>query len=366
MKRLKGVCIGAGYFSQFHFDAWQRMEDVEIVAVCDLDLAKAQQAAKHFASAEACTDHLSVLSRSDIDFVDIITPPATHLPLVDAAARPGRAIICQKPLAPDFETAKAIVELPASRECRFMVHENFRFQPWHREIRSLIDRGVIGDRLHGITCRTRTGDGWGKDAYLSRQPYFRTMPRLLIHETGVHLIDTFRFLGGDVEAATAHLRRLNEVIAGEDTGLMTLHFQSGAIGLWDANRYNETTAADPRYVFGEFLIEGNGGSIRLYPDGRMTVQPLGKPETEHPYHHEHRGFGGDCVYFTLRHFIDCLKSGAPFETDGQDYLKNLPIVEAVYQSAQTGRQSHGDSIAVGEAWRDAIIAPHYRSLAAYR
>ena len=92
MKRLRGVCIGAGYFSQFHFDAWRRMEDVEIVAVCDLDLAKAQQVAKQYGFGGGLVPtHQAVLDRADIDFVDIITPPATHLPLVEAAAqsRPG-------------------------------------------------------------------------------------------------------------------------------------------------------------------------------------------------------------------------------------------------------------------------------------
>ena len=111
----------------------------------------------------------------------------------------------------------------------------------------------------------------------------------------MHLIDTFRFLGGEIDAAWALLRRLNDAIAGEDAGLLTFRFQSGALGVWDANRYNESTAADPRYTFGEFLVEGSGGSIRLYDDGRLTVQPLGQSEVDHPYHHAQRGFGGDCV-----------------------------------------------------------------------
>ena len=51
-----------------------------------------------------------------------------------------------------------------------------------------LDLGTIG-RLHSISCRTRMGDGWQTDAYLARQPYFRTMPQLLVYETGVHFID---------------------------------------------------------------------------------------------------------------------------------------------------------------------------------
>ena len=80
-------------------------------------------------------------------------------------------------------------ELAERASVPFMVHENFRFQPWYREIKRLVDRETIGDRLHGLYVRTRTGDGYGDNAYLNRQPYFRQMPRLLIHETGVHFID---------------------------------------------------------------------------------------------------------------------------------------------------------------------------------
>jgi D-apiose dehydrogenase len=192
---------------------------------------------------------------------------------------------------------------------------------------------VTGDKLHTLYFRTRMGDGWGEDAYLNRQPYFRTMPRLLVHETGVHYIDTFRFLAGEISRVYAVLKKLNPVIAGEDFAHIQFDFTHDALGVWDANRYNESHAPDPRYTFGEFLVESNGGTIRLYPDGRITIQPLGKPETPHPYVHEKRGFAGDCCYFTQRHFIDCLVQGRPFETDGADYLKNLQIQEAIYQSA---------------------------------
>jgi predicted dehydrogenase/kynurenine formamidase len=338
MRRWRGLCIGAGYFSQFHFDAWRRMDDVDIVALCDRDEAKAQRAAAQFGIGQVFTDAREALDRLEIDFVDIITPPATHRALVEEAAKRGRAIICQKPLAPDYAAAKRIVDIAEEHGVRFMVHENFRFQPWHREIRRLIDQGAIGDRLHTLTFRSRPGDGWGPDAYLNRQPYFRQMPRLLIHETGVHFIDTFRFLAGQIDSVSADLRRLNGVIAGEDAGLLTCRFANGVLGVWDANRCNEGRARDPRHTFGEFLVEGNGGSIRMDDEGRLTIQPLGQPEREHPYPHDRIGFAGDCVRATQRHFIDSLASGAPFETSGREYLRTLAAVEAAYRSAETGRR----------------------------
>ncbi len=334
MKTLQGLCIGAGYFSQFHFDAWQRIPEVQIVGVCDTNQDAAQARADEFGIPQVFGDVSDALRDLDLDFVDIITRPDTHMALVEQIAPLGLAMICQKPLAPDAAQLNSIMAAIRQAKVPFMVHENFRFQPWYREIKKLLNDGVIGSKLHSLYFQSRPGDGWGADAYLDRQPYFREMPRLLIYETGVHFIDTFRYLAGEVEEVFAVLRRLNPVIQGEDTGLVTFRFASGAIGVWDANRYNEGTAADPRYTFGRFLVEGDGGSIRLDDDGRIFVHPLGQSEAEHQYARNHHGFASDCVFATQSHFVDQLRAGADFETSGEEYLKTLKVQEAVYLSAE--------------------------------
>ncbi len=337
MTKLKGVGIGAGYFSQFHYDAWKRIPQVEITAVCDVEGSKAEDTGKKYAIPQSYTDFREMFAKEKPDFVDVITPPETHLEICQtAAAERSIAIICQKPLAPTFEEAKQIVSSCKKAGVPFMVHENFRFQPWHREIKHLLANGAIGEKLHTLTFRSRPGDGWGQDAYLNRQPYFRNMPRLLIYETGIHFIDTFRFLAGDVKSVFCHLRRLNPVISGEDCGLLFFEFENGAVGIWDANRFNESNSEDPRYTFGEFLVEGIGGSIRLAMDGTLTIQELGQAERPHPYKHERKGFGGDCVFYTQQHFVDCLVKKSPFETGGEEYLKNLIIQEAMYKSNEQG------------------------------
>jgi predicted dehydrogenase/kynurenine formamidase len=337
MPRLRGLCIGAGYFSRFHLGAWRSIPEVEIVAVCDTDSERAKQRADEFEIGRTFTDAARALDELDLDFVDLITRPETHLPLVQQVAARRLPVICQKPLAPDFATACEIVATARQAGVPLMIHENFRFQPWYREIKRLLEDGTIGARLHGLHFRLRQGDGWGADAYLARQPYFREMPRLLVYETGVHFIDTFRFLAGEIEEVTAVLRRLNPVIQGEDSALLTFTFASGAVGVWDASRYNESTAADPRYTFGTLLVEADGGSLRLEDDGRLFVQPLGQPAREHEYPHTRRGFAGDCVYWTQRHFVEQLETGGSFETSGEQYLKTLEVQEAAYLSAAQHR-----------------------------
>jgi predicted dehydrogenase len=179
------------------------------------------------------------------------------------------------------------------------------------------------------------GDGWGDDAYLSRQPYFRDYKKLLIYETGVHFIDTFRYHAGEVKSVYAILKKLNPVIKGEDAGLMILNFNNQTTAVWDANRFNENNFQKSRYTFGEYLIEGSKGSLRLYSDGKITVQNLGKEEKEHHYIHNDIGFAGDCCYIFQRNFIDNLLSGNEFETNGFNYLKTLSVQGAVYKSAET-------------------------------
>jgi len=336
MRRLKGVAVGAGYFSQFHYDAWDRIPEVELTACCDLDRQRAEAAREQYHIARSYTDYAEMLDAEQPEFVDIITRPEHHRDACREAVSRGFAIICQKPLAPTFAESQEIVEMAARHNVPLMVHENFRFQPWHREIKRLIENGRIGDRLFSLTFRTRPGDGWAEDAYLARQPYFRDMSRFLILETGIHFIDTFRYLAGEVERVYCVLRKLNPAIAGEDCGLLILEFADGAVGTWDANRYNESNGDDPRYTFGEFLVEGSGGSIRLALDGSMTVQPLGQPERPHPYEHSHHGFSGDCCFAAQRHFVESLLSNRPCETSGQQYLKSLAVQEALYQSAEQG------------------------------
>jgi D-apiose dehydrogenase len=330
--RLRGVVAGAGYFSQFHFDAWRRIDGVEIVAVCDTDESRALAASRAHGIPSVYTDATAMVESERPDFLDIITPPATHRPLCRLAGHAGVHVVCQKPFAMSLEEARAMVADAEASGIRLMVHDNFRFQPWHREMKRLIDAGAIG-RLHAISCMTRLGDGWSADAYLSRQPYFRTMPQLLVFETGVHVIDVFRYLGGEIGEVFARLRRLNPVIAGEDSGVLFCEFENGGVGVWDASRYNESRADDARYTFGAFLVDGDAGSLRLQEDGRLHHKPLGQPEREHEYVHVRRGFAGDCCHAALSHFVDRVRDGDPFETDGRAYLRTLAVQEATYASA---------------------------------
>ena len=338
MKRLRGVCLGAGYFSRFQYEAWPRIPEVEIVALANRTIEKARAtAAQHgIPRAYAWSDLAAMLDTEKPDFVDIITPPETHLEAVRLAAARGVAIICQKPVAPTWDECVAVVDTAHRAGVRFMVHENFRWQPWYREMRRQLDAGTLGE-LFSIAVRMRMGDGWQEDAYLARQPFFRTYPRLFCYETGIHFLDTFRFLGGEISSVYTRLQKRNAAIKGEDAAQFVCGFASGATALLDASRYNESDATDARYTFGTVRLDGSKGHLELDLEGNLTLKLLGQPSRRLDYPHNRVGFCADCVYALQRHFVDRMIDGAPFENTGEDYLKSIALMEACYRSHATGQ-----------------------------
>jgi predicted dehydrogenase len=335
-RKLRGVGIGAGYFSHFHHEAWSRIPEVQIIALHDRDGDKATAVANQYGIPRTYASLEEMLDREQPDFVDIVTPPPTHLGFVRMASARGIHIVCQKPLAPTYAECVELVETARTAGVRLLVHENFRWQRWYREVKQLLNEGLLGEPF-SLYFRSRPGDGWGENAYLARQPFFRDYPRLLMYETGIHFIDTFRYLLGDIETVYARLRRLNSVIKGEDSGQAVFAFASGATAIWDANRYNENEARDPRLTFGELRLDASKGHVELDNDGKLTVKLLGEPSYQHAYTLNRRGFGGDCVYALQRHFADRMLDGAPFEVPPDDYLKSVQAMEACYASAATGQ-----------------------------
>jgi predicted dehydrogenase len=288
MSALRVGCIGAGYFSRFHFDAWSRLAGAQLVAVADPDLTRAGAS-----GARAYGDAAEMLAAETPDIVDIIAPPPAHLALIEAALRhKPQVIICQKPFCRDLTEAQRATALAQDAGVPLVIHENFRFQPWYRAMRAAMDADEIG-AAQQLTFRLRPGDGQGPRAYLDRQPYFQQMPRFLVHETAVHWIDTFRYLMGPARRVFADLRQMNPAIAGEDAGYLLFDHGGGRRALFDGNRLLDHAATNTRCTMGEALVEGPKGTLTLLGDGSVHLRRFGDLAARDllaPSAHE--GFGG--------------------------------------------------------------------------
>ncbi len=291
------------------------MADAEIVAMADPRL----QPGEGYRTAE------EMLDAEELDFVDIATRPDTHLGLLRLALERGLAVIVQKPLAATLEEAREMARLAQGQ--RVMAHENWRWQPWHREMKRRLSAGEIGQPVAYHFTMT-SNDGFGENPY-PKQPYFQGMPKLLMFESLIHPVDVARFYFGAIEKVFAVTRRRNAVIAGEDRAVLTLvhRWHEGVV---EGHRFG--LAQPSGDGMGHYFVEGEEGHLRALANGdvyrgdelvwRNTVQS---------------GYKGDSVKATQEHFIECLREDRSFETSLEDYLESFRAVEAAYVSAREGR-----------------------------
>lgn len=332
---MKGALIGCGFFAINQLHAWRDIDGVEIVAICDRDEGRLGVAGDQFGISRRYTDANEMFADGGFDFVDIATTAPSHRPLVEAAARAGVHIICQKPFAENMADARAMVEAAEAAGKVLMVHENFR---WQSAVRTAIDalrEGAIGTPFFGrVSFRS------GYDVYAG-QPYLAEGKRFIIEDLGIHILDISRALFGEVSAITASTKRVNPKIRGEDVATMLLSHEGGVTSVVDCSY---ATRREPE-TFPETLLEidGTKGTLRLDAGYRLTIQTGDESETrdvappvlswaERPWHNIQ-----ESVAIIQRHFVGCLRDGRVPETSGADNLNTFALVEAAYLSASEGR-----------------------------
>jgi predicted dehydrogenase len=331
MNELRVGVVGCGYFARNHLFAWNDVDGAVVTAVCDRDLALAERFAADFGVPLIFEDPEELLRSGAVDFLDIVTPPATHRDLVELAARYGSDVICQKPMAPQLDDARAMVTACSDAGVRFMVHENFR---WQTPMRSLKEAAAeIGTLFWGrIHWRS------AHDVYRD-QPYLATDERFILSDLGVHLLDLARFFFGEATSVGCRTQSVNPRVQGEDVATALLGMESGATCVVDMSYASrvETEPFPQTYVH----LEGSRGSAVLGHDFLITLTNEAGVSHRHAspapldwadlmLHHIQ-----ESVVRIQQHWVTCLREGWQPETSGLDNLRTLELVEACYRAAES-------------------------------
>mgnify|MGYP002623425622 CR=1 FL=1 len=337
--------IGTGYWSIHHLNAWRRIEGVEIAALCNRSRGKLEEKGRLFGVPENSwyTRIDDLLAREDIQIVDIVTGPETHLEFVTKAAGAGKHIMCQKPFAVSLEDARRMVEAAEAGGVRLMVTENWRWLQPNQIIKKVLEEGRLG--------RIRVARYIHTDFYTPRmapgvqlpQPFFREMPRLLFYEMGAHWFDTVRFFFGEPKRLYAETLRFSPHIAGEDTGIVTLGYDDFYV-VMDMSWATRRELAGPLGAKvgpehrEQIVIEGELATLKLYMNGDLSLIDNAGEERVIA-----SGTGldhGESHFRLQSHFIDCLNSGEPFQTSGADNLETLKLIFSTYRSAAEHQVVH--------------------------
>lgn len=326
--KIRVAVAGAGMVTRHHLQAWGKLPQVEVVAICARHLANARARAAEFNIPAAHDDVAAMLDREKPDVLDIATPPEVHREQANLAADRGIDILCQKPMTPDLAESERLVNEVGDR-VRFMVHENWRFRPQYRQAARWLQQGRVGSvrefhlstRSAGLVTRTASGI----PVALARQPFLAGLKRFIIMELLVHHLDTIRFLVGPVAVTAASTARFSPEVRGEDAALISLTAATGAFGTVGGNF---SAAGFPPLPADRLVIIGDQASIIF--DGNV-IRLLNESE-------ESISFDLEQAYQksydnAIAHFVQAREQGSPFETDRLDNLQTLQLVEDAYRKA---------------------------------
>jgi predicted dehydrogenase len=333
---LNGALIGCGYVSRFHLEAWKDVPGARLTALCDLEPDRLERAGASHPEARRFRDAEAMFEDGPLDFVEICTRPESHRELVEVAARHGAHVLCQKPAAVVRSDLRAMIEACDSAGVRLMIHENWRFRPWYRALRAEIDAGMIGRpirlRIAHRDTRALRPDGFAD------QPYFATMSKLILLEMGCHLVDTARYLIGEIQTVSATTARFGKDHRGEDVATLSVYFAGGVLGLLDMSWCAPADLARPEWALNETFVEGSAGALKLLADGSLQfTSPTGRTERKPVALPPDDRVYVDGYAATQRHFIEGLLHGTEHETRASDNLRTMDVVWAAYRSAEEGQ-----------------------------
>jgi len=378
-KQVRIGMVGYKFMGKAHSHAFRDIPfffDTDVVpvlqAIAGRDEQGVRQAAEKMGWASYETDWRRLIERDDIDVIDIVTPNNTHAEIAIAAAKAGKHIICEKPLALTLEQSLEMLEAVKKAGVVHMICHNYRFAPAVQFAKKLIEQGRLGKIYH---IRATFLQDWLMD------PNFPLIWRLRKEvsgsgthgDIGAHIIDLARFLVGEFSEVVGMMEtfikerplgdmdinlkgRVEDGKWGEvnvdDASAFLARFENGALGVFEATRFSRGNRAGNR-----FEINGERGSIRWDMENMNNLQvyleddepglqgfrTINCTEVEHPYAGAYWPAGHIIGYEhtfinLLVEMMNGISKGYSPAPNFEDGVRNQAVLEAVEQSVRTGKR----------------------------
>ncbi len=335
MSNLKFAIFGTGFWSQFQLGAWNELKGVECVALCNRTKSKAEELAKRFEVPRVYDDPDELFKNEDLDFIDIITDVDTHYKFVKMGVDYGlKNIICQKPMAPDFETAKKMMALTREAGINFYIHENYRWERPLRRFKEILDSGIIGKPFK---ARVTFNSGY---PVFDNQPFLAELDKFILTDMGSHVLDVTRFMFGNCRKLWCQKLTVNPTIKGEDVASVMMEMDNG-MPVFAELSYS-SIVEDDAFTTVFILVEGSKGSIYMGPGFELRTTTKEGTQSEVVTFPSYDWADPDYIVnhesgiSINQNILDDMLGKGKAETNGEDNFETVKMVWAAYASAESG------------------------------
>jgi predicted dehydrogenase len=330
-KILRIGLVGVGAAAQInHIPALRKIEDLELVALCDRDPEKVARVAQKFQIPRSYTRFEELLSDDEVHAIDICTPNFLHAPMAMAALEAGKHVLCERPLARSAEEAAAMMKAAKKNERILMCAVQHRFREDAQLLRKFVQNGDLGDLFLAKAGWLRQRTEWDSDEWRRQR---REAGGGVVLDLGFQMLDQALWIMGgpkvDSVTASVHRRSKGEV---EDSATAFLRLASGATLSLEL-----TWGLLMERDFAYLNLFGTGGAALLNP---LRI---------------HKGMHGTLVNVTptmptpgnqfkqsveaqIAHFAESLRKGGRPMGSAEEILPVMELMDAIYRSAEQGKE----------------------------
>lgn len=337
-KIIRFALIGCGAISQKHVTALAKVEGAEVVAAFDINPdITAAFSKKHGVPAFTSMDEL--VAKTDPDVFSILTPSGLHAQNILDLIKYDRHFVVEKPLALRLDQIDRILAACDAKGLKIFVVKQNRFNTPVAKLHEALEKGRFGKLVLG-TVRVR----WSRNqSYYNEKSWRGTWA----YDGGVltnqasHHIDMLLWMMGDVESVVAKIATRLVDIEAEDTGVAILKFKSGALGIIEA-----TTATRPKDIEGSISILGEKGSVEVggFFVNELKIWNFVEPDPmDADIWEKHAKVPNEPAWNHaqfLRNVVASINTGKRGLIDGIEGRKSIELINAIYESAETGKEVH--------------------------
>lgn len=336
---LNFAIVGCGRIAPRHAQALADIStshNLHLVAACDV----IESRVKHFTNTYGGTPYTdldALLARDDVHVVSICVPSGLHSEIGQRAARAGKHVLVEKPIALTLEDANALIDTCEREGVTLGVVLQNRFNPPMRDLRALVDSGALGRiYLGSVTVRWFRPQSYYEDGWHGTW----AMDGGALMNQSIHHIDALQWLMGEPRSVFAYTGTLAHKMEAEDAGVAVLRFPSGALATIEGS-----TLTYPENLEGSVALFGEHGSVkvggtalnrkifwkvagRIEEEREILTRETVDPPTVYGYSHREQ----------ILEMAAAVREGRQPVTHGREARRSLRLVLALYESARTGRE----------------------------
>lgn len=341
-KEVKVGIVGAGGIAQgAHIPGYQSVEGAKIMAICDIDKARAKQVAEKVDAPYIFDKYQDLVAMDELDAISVCTPNNFHRGPTVAALKAGKHVLCEKPIAGNAKDGQAMVNAAKDAKKILQIGLHQRFQTSSQMLKGFIEAGELGDPYYAraVALRRRGIPSWGvfiEKAKSGGGP---------LVDIGVHVLDLIVWLMGNPKPVSASGTTYTKFGNRDDVA-------SPMWGAWNVKKFDVEDFAVGLIKFDNGItvtletswaanIDGGGGSFILGDKGGAQLSPLCLYQQQYdalidvtPVVPQQRE---DPHTAEVRAFIEAIRKGKPSPVPGEQALEITKIFDAIYRSSETGR-----------------------------